>query len=124
MIFEERNSIVVLLLAFFTCGIYGLYWEYEADFNLQKKGFLQNSPILDIILCLLTCGLYNIYLLYRISKQIAEIQLREEVMVDDQSILCIILSIFGFGIVAIALLQENMNKTNSMVLSKYDLRDF
>ena len=124
MIFEERNSIVVLLLAFLTCGIYGLYWEYVADCTLQKKGFLQNSPVLDIILCLLTCGLYNIYLLYRISKQIAEIQLREDVMVDDQSVLCVILSIFGFGIVAIALLQENMNKTNSMVLSKYDLRDF
>lgn len=110
--FTERSPVMVILLTFITCGIYGIYWLYMTSGELQGAMRNDNNPGLDILLGLVTCGLYFIYLNYRNGKQLAMFQKRFMLPENDVSIVNLILVIFGFGFIAYGITQDVMNRTN------------
>jgi len=64
---------------------------------------------MDILLCFVTCGIYTIYLQYKIGKMESESLRASGLTPKDDSVLYVILSIFGLFIVNYALMQSNIN---------------
>ena len=97
-----RNVVVCILLSIITCGIYGIYWMY----NLNQYACYaapqewNTDGLLVILFSILTCGIYGIYWNYKMGKAYARINGG-----SDNSLLFILLSLFGFSIVNINMAQ-------------------
>ncbi len=108
---EERGVAVTILLTIFTCGIWGLVVQYKIGEELNRhQGKSQINAGLDLVLLFVTCGIWGIYMMYKYPKVLQEITIEEEMPVVDLTVPCILLSIFGLHIVALALLQNELNK--------------
>lgn len=108
---EVRSPVMVLVLSLITCGIYQLYWIYKVSEETQSHlGLTTTSPGMELLFCIITCGFYTIYWHYKYSKLVAELQQRQGLTPDDNSLICILLTIFGFGIVSAMIVQSSLNK--------------
>lgn len=109
---NKREIGMVVLLSIVTCGIYALYWMYDttkllADFNEDY----QTNPGLVVIFTIITCGLYGIYWWYKIAQMfITSQQIAQMDYISDNSVLFLILAIFQFSIIGMAILQSDLNK--------------
>jgi hypothetical protein len=74
----------------------------------QGKG--QINPGMDLLLVFLTCGFWAIYIMYKYPRVLQEITVEEEMPVVDVVVPCILLTVFGLQIVALAILQNELNK--------------
>ncbi len=111
MYVRERNIIAVLLLSFFTCGIYYLYLIYALgnDINEMTRSD-SNSPMIDVLLSIVTCGIYTVYWYYKIARQIENMEYDRGMRVSNLAVLCCLLPIFGVGIVSMMIVQNELNK--------------
>jgi len=106
---EVKNIAVCIILSIVTCGIYALIWYY----NMMKKVRLVyegNADVTGEFLLFILVPFYSWYWIYTRSKRLAEGANRIGVPLEDQSTLNIILVILGLGIVAVALIQDQLNK--------------
>ena len=113
-----RSPIAVILLTVITCGIYGLYWIYA--FANELKTYLNKddlSPGLDLFLCII-CFPYLIYWVYKYGQLIDEAFEKNGKHKPDNSILYVILSIFGLSIVAFVIMQDSINRIWSITEPK------
>ena len=62
-----------------------------------------------ILLSIITCGIYGYYWAYLMGKAMMQAKAKNNMLVDDNSILYIILQIFGLGIVTYCLVQNDLN---------------
>jgi hypothetical protein len=108
---EQRNIVLTLLLSFITCGIYSLYVRYElgSELNAHARRSLL-SPGLDIFLGIITCGLWFIYVDYHYAQELKNICEEERSPVQDVSLLCLLLTLFGLGWVSVLILQNEANQ--------------
>jgi len=113
-LFQKRSVGVCIILTLITCGIYGLYWFYKLteEINIASEDH-SISPGAALLFTILTCGIYGIYWSYKMGKNMSKAQFLRGMSRDDNSILYLILSIFGLSIVVYAILQSELN---SMVL--------
>jgi len=108
---EKREPVMVLVLTFVTCGIYGFYEIYKVSSELRDAlGRQDINPTLDIVLGIVTCGLYFIYLAYRYPQLILEMQDRVRLPRNDISLVSIILAVCGLSMVSIFMIQTELNK--------------
>lgn len=118
---RERNIVVCILLSLITCGIYGIYWFIVMTNDVVKANYgkeYQTSGGMAFLFSLITCGLYGFYWYYKIGKAVYVAQTDMGIPANDNSVLYIILGIFGFGIVAYCLIQADLNKlsnTNALI---------
>ena len=101
---------VLIVLSICTFGIYAFVWIYQtvALYNEKQIGE-QQSEAIQVVLCLFV-PFYLIYWIYKYSKMTEEYTLSVGNTTNDLSIFALILSIFGLGLIAIALLQDQINK--------------
>ncbi len=112
MKFTRREPILILIFSIITCGIYTFYWIYQTTDELGAYLVNDNNPALDLILCIV-CFPYIIYWMYRTSRQTAEAQEKSGMTrITDNSVLNLILCIFGLSIVAAMIIQSNINEIN------------
>lgn len=107
---EVRSIAMVIIFSFITCGLYSLYWLYVT--TDEVKQYLNDStidPSIDLILTIITCGLYTFYWYYKISKLITQCQKISNLPIEDNSLLYIILALFGFGIISNCIIQSQLN---------------
>ena len=94
-----------------TCGIYAIYWFIvltdEINTLSDNKGF---SGGVSFLLSLVTCGIYSYFWAYDMGKRINAYNTQRNLATSDNSILYIILQIFGLGIVNYCLMQNDLNK--------------
>lgn len=108
---EERGVLAVILLTVFTCGIYGLVVVYRMGEELNAhRGRQEFNPAADLLLSLVTCGLWGVYVMYRYSRALQDITIEESLPVVDVTVPCLLLSIFSLHVVAIAILQNELNR--------------
>lgn len=112
--FEKRNIVLAIIFSFITFGIYYLYWVYQLisswNYISEEQGRKPGmSPWLVIVLAIVTFGIFMIYYWYRISKQIADLDDRNGDPLEDHSIVCLLFSLFGLGIVSAAIVQNSLN---------------
>ncbi|MGM9566832.1 MAG: DUF4234 domain-containing protein [Clostridia bacterium] len=111
---EKDYSIGIVLfivLCIVTFGIYVFIWIYRVSEYLGKVlGREQFSPGVEVVLCLFV-PFYIIYWVYKQSKGLDEAhRMRGNYGNTDLSIVSLLLTIFGLGIVAYALMQDQVNK--------------
>lgn len=108
---KNRSIALSIILSIITCGIYGLFWYafMVDDANKVSGEYDSTSGGLTILYSLLTCGLYKIYWSYKVGKQLYNAGLNYGKDISDNSILYLILSLFGLSIISDALIQNDLN---------------
>ena len=111
VIVPERNIIVALLLSFITCGIYGIYWFITmTDESNKVIGNTAPSGGMAFLFSLLTCGIYTFFWNYKMGQKMYQAGKMHGKDISDNSVIYLVLSLFGFGIVNYCLIQSDLNK--------------
>lgn len=109
---KERNIAVAIILSIITCGIYGIYWfimiTNEAKSYSEDATFTSGG--MAFFLTLITCGIYGIYWSYQMGKIIDRAQQKNNLPNTDNSVLYLVLQVFGLAIVNYALMQNDINQ--------------
>ncbi|HEY7061228.1 MAG TPA: DUF4234 domain-containing protein [Chloroflexota bacterium] len=107
-----RSPGLVLLFSIITCGIYHVYWYFAtlSEMAAADHSPTGNSPWLDFLIAVVTLGIYGMYVDYRIGKEIIEMQAERNLRENDTSVLAVALDLFGLGVVATALQQNELNR--------------
>lgn len=109
--FVKRDIVVAVILSFVTCGIYGIYWFITmTDDSNTLATDNKTSGAMAFLYSLITCGIYGIYWNYMMGKKMYEAGLKYGKNIDNNSIIYLILSIFGLQLVNYCLIQNDLNK--------------
>lgn len=110
--FQQRSVPLVIVFSFLTCGIYGIYWVFKTNQDLNDyTGDHSVNPGLAILFSFLTCGLYTLYWWYKMAQLETFAQQKNgKVIVGDNKVLYLVLAIFGLSIVNMAILQSDLNQ--------------
>lgn len=107
---EKRSIGLGILLTILTCGIYGLYWFVKiTDEAGELSGDKSMSGGMALLLTLVTCGIYTYFWSYKMGKLMYQAQERDGKTPIDNSVLYLILSIFGLTIVSYCIIQSDIN---------------
>lgn len=103
---ENRNIVKCILLTFVTCGIYSIVWGVKIARDAVKVKDVNDDGLVEILLVLF---------LPFIGFFLAERKLDEGCRAagiehKDNSILYLVLGLFGLGIVNYCLMQSDLNK--------------
>ena len=108
---KERNIALAIIFTIITCGIYGIYWFIVL--NDEAKSYSEDATMVSggvaFLLTLITCGIYGIYWVYRMGKAIEMAQSKNGLVATDNSVLYLILELFGLGIVVWDIIQSDLN---------------
>lgn len=105
---KRRNIVACILLSVFTCGIYYIYWicKLNNEVNDLAGQDRYTKSIFVIILTIFTLGIYGWYWSFKMGKRCEEIRGTS----GSLGPIYLILTIFGFKFIALALMQDNINK--------------
>ncbi len=109
----SRSIPLAIILSIVTCGIYGLYWMYclANDLNTASGHEQDTSGGLVVLFSIITCGIYGLYWYYTAAGKVGEVQEFDRRPRDGSlGILYLLLALFGFSIVSMALMQNELNK--------------
>lgn len=108
---QKRNIAVCIILSIVTCGIYGIYWFIclNNDTNTASNTF-GTSGGMAFLLTLVTCNIYGIYWSYKQGEKIDAAKMNRGILSSNSGVLYLILTLFGFSIVAWALMQNELNQ--------------
>lgn len=107
---DKRSPALVIILSIVTCGIYYWYWIYCVSNEI--KVFLDDpdiNPGLEVLLSIVTCGIYTFYWYYKMNQKMVIMGQRADMLVTDNSVVCIILAVLGLSIVSMAIMQNQLN---------------
>lgn len=108
---EERNIAIAIILSLITCGIYGIYWFVKMTDEAKQLSSSDNAGGgLAFVYTLITCGIYMIYWNYKMGKNMYEAGQKYGINIEDNSVIYLVLSLFGLGIVSECLMQNDLNK--------------
>ena len=107
---KERNVAVCVILSLVTFGIYGLVWFFNINSDARTvSGDNTISGGKAFLFTLLTCGIYGIYWNYKMGKTIYQAEVNRGMTDNDNSVLYVVLSLIGLGIVNYCLIQNDLN---------------
>ena len=110
-VIAERNLVLAIILSLLTCGIYSIYWFIVMTDEANKVNNTEGtSGAMAFLFTLLTCGIYGIYWYYKMGKTLYEAGQKSGRAISDNSVIYLLLGLFGFGIVSYALIQSDLNK--------------
>lgn len=108
---QERNIVVQVILSIVTCGIYGIYWFItltdDAALKAEEPDFTGGKAFL---FTLITCGIYGWYWYYKMGKTLYTAGQKNGVEIADNSVIYLVLGLFGLGIVNYCIMQSDLNK--------------
>lgn len=106
---QPRSVGLCIVLSIITCGIYGIYWLYCIHEDVQEVcGYpMSVSGGMVIVLSIVTCGIYGYYWNYKMGQFL---DAAKGAPGGSSGVLYLVLSIFGLDIVALALMQSELNR--------------
>lgn len=110
---QNRSIIMYVLLSLVTCGIFGLYWMYCVNEDVNRSlGENDMSGGMVILLSIVTCGIYGLVWTYSLGNKISRIKrmMGDPYAETSQGALYLILCIFTTYIVPLAIAQNELNK--------------
>ncbi len=113
---KKRSIGMCILLSIITCGIYGIIWMISLadDLNTASGRTSDTSGGVVFLLGLVTCGIYTWYWLYKAGEKVDMIRSNNGEAPNHSSVVYLLLSIFGLGIVSYCLIQSELNKVATM----------
>ena len=108
---QGRSLATCIILSIVTCGIYGLYWLYmlQEDMN-ALTGRQDTSGGMVILLSIVTCGIYSYIWAYQMGQKVDGIRMSRGLPGSNNSLIYLLLCIFGLGIVTYAMIQNEINQ--------------
>lgn len=107
-----RDIGMSIVLTIVTCGIYGLYWQYQQFRTINA--WLGRNELgfgMYLLLSIVTCGIYALYHEYKVAQALCEVQRMRGMKVnDDLPMIALALGLFGFSIVTWAMEQQEVNR--------------
>ena len=108
---NKRSVGLSILLTLVTCGLYGIYWFVKlTDEANALSGDHKTSGGTALLFTIITCGIYALFWSYEMGKKMYTAQERAGVPANDNSILYLVLTLFGVGIIAYAIIQSDINE--------------
>lgn len=108
---NKKNIALCIVLSIITCGIYGIYWFITMTDDASRANDNPDfSGVKSFLFTIITCGIYAIYWYYKMGKELNEAGQKRNVAISDNSVVYLILGIFGLGIIAYCLIQSDLNK--------------
>lgn len=109
---KQRNIAVSIILTIVTCGIYGFVWMAMLNDELSAVSGRQNATSggMVVLFSIITCGIYGIYWAYKMGETVEAIHAQRGVPSSSAPILYLVLTLLGVGIVAYALMQNELNQ--------------
>lgn len=109
---QQRGVAAAIIFTLITCGIYGIYWFIALTNDVGK---LSGDPSFTggkhFLLSLVTCGIWSFVWSYQLGQQIAAAQRNRGITANtDNSVVYLVLTLFGLGIVTYGLAQAEVNK--------------
>ncbi len=104
---ENRSIALYIVLTVITCGIFGIYWMVVLNDDTNR---ITNNPDdmsggIVVLLTIVTCGIFGWYWNYKQGEKLDKYEGQ-----SSNSILYLVLSIFGLSIISYALMQDRLNK--------------
>lgn len=106
---KPQSLPLCIVLSVVTCGIYDLVWKYQ----LCRKIRILKDESADCAgeyLCLILVPFYNLYWYYTRSQRLYHGLLKWRAPASDNSVVNMVLSLFGLSIVSDAVIQNDLNK--------------
>lgn len=100
----RRSVASCIILSLITCGIYTIYWWICINNDFAKKIKANANGAMVVILSLITCGIYFLVWSYQMGNVI------EKAGGKNERVLYLVLSLFGFGLITLALMQAEENR--------------
>lgn len=108
---KQRSIVKAIILSFLTCGIYGIIWFINiTDEMAILSGDNNMSGGKAFLFTLLTCGIYSFIWSYNQGRLVAQARAKKGLDAKDNSILYLVLSLCGLGIVVYCLIQNEINE--------------
>ncbi len=108
---QKRSIVVAILLSFVTCGIYGIYWFIKLNDEANTaSGTFGTSGGMAFLFTLITCGIYGYYWAFKQGEKIDLAKKNRGMDSGNSNIIYLILFLFGLGIIAYALMQNELNQ--------------
>ncbi|MCL2056569.1 MAG: DUF4234 domain-containing protein [Oscillospiraceae bacterium] len=108
---QERGIALYIILSIITCGIFGIYWYYCIASDLyNNRHNIPTTPVLTIVLYIVTGGIYGIFVYYKWGQAMTALCREHSIPDEDRAILYVILALFGFSIINMALIQNDLNQ--------------
>ena len=109
--FVKRDMVMAIVLSFLTCGIYGIYWfiVLSNDTNTVSNAENATSGGVAFVLSLITCNIYGLYWAYKQGEKIDKAKTDRGIPSSNSGVIYLILCFVGLGIVAEALMQNELN---------------
>lgn len=109
---EQRSVGMCIVLSIVTCGIYALYWYacLTRDVNEVTRGAKTAEGGMAVLLDIVTCGIYGIYWAYRAGERLDAERTANGAPYGNLALVYLLLSIFGLGLIAYALVQNELNQ--------------
>ncbi|MBQ3061380.1 MAG: DUF4234 domain-containing protein [Lachnospiraceae bacterium] len=104
---EKRDIVKCIILSIVTCGIYGLFWFIKLTDDTNTVAGIPDgtSGVTALVLTLVTCGIYGWFWAWKQGEKMDQIT-----GTSNNGIIYILLQVFGLGIIAYAIMQDNLNK--------------
>ena len=109
---RRRDLVIAILLSLITFGIYGLIWFFwlVEDLNTASQTPDDQTPGMVLLLSIITCGIYGLIWLYHAGDKVDRIRQMNGELPSNSALIYLLVSLFGFSIVAYALIQNELNK--------------
>ena len=100
-------GLAAIILTIITCGIYGIYWmcKINDEVNALSGEYNATSGGAVVLFSIITCGIYGVYWAYKMGQRCAGLGGEA-----SGGILYLILALFGFQIINLALFQDVINR--------------
>lgn len=110
-VISKRDIVMAVILSIITCGIYGIYWFIVmTDESNSVSDEKTASGGLAFLYTIITCGIYRFYWNYKMGQKLYLSGKKYDLAISDNSVLYLILSIFGFDIINYCLIQSDLNR--------------
>lgn len=105
---KPKSIALYVILSILTCGIFSLYWlvVLAEDMNTISRDGESMSGAMVLLLSIVTCSIYLYIWSYKQGERID----RRKGTNNNTGIIYLLLSLFGFSIVTMALMQDEVNK--------------
>ena len=110
---NPKNIVTAIILSIVTCGIYGIIWYINLVDDVNRvcnDGDSNQSGGMVFLLTLITCGIYGIVWFYKAGKRMNAAGARYGMQIADNSVLYLVLALFGLTLIDYILVQGDLNQ--------------
>ena len=107
----KRDIVKAIIFSIISCGIYMLYWmaKVNDDTNTIAGETNATDGVKVVIFTIITCGIYGYYWSYKQGVKLDSVKAAKGLQTGNLAIIYLILSLVGLDIVALAMMQNEIN---------------